>query len=105
MGELQEEVVETTNNLTNRISILVDDLTVAVKEIFSIGGETALHLAVGSGRIITAVVNTAGDVAKIGIETTENIVETVVSGVSRVIGSGEEKLVVDDLEDTEIEIL
>ncbi|MCS5537633.1 MAG: hypothetical protein NZ770_05970 [Candidatus Poseidoniaceae archaeon] len=105
MEEIQGPESTTTENLTKRISSLIDDLTIAVKEIVNVGGETALHLAVGSGRIFTAVVNAAGEVAKIGVETTGNVVETVAGGVNRVMGSKEEKSSQNSSETNDIEIL
>ncbi len=65
---------------------LIDDFTAAVKEIVNAGEETVVHLAVGSGRAITAVVNAAGEVTKVGVETVSNVAGSVASGVTKAIG-------------------
>ncbi|MBT7937970.1 MAG: hypothetical protein HN696_02260, partial [Euryarchaeota archaeon] len=46
---------------------------------------------VGSGRAITAVINAAGEVTKVGVETVGNVAGSVAGGVTKAIGLGKEE--------------
>ena len=65
---------------------LIDDFTAAVKEIVNAGEETVVHLAVGSGRAITAVIDAAGEVTKVGVETVSNVAGSVAGGLTKAVG-------------------
>ena len=43
---------------TKGLNALVDEFTAAVKELVNAGEETVVHMAVGSSRVISAVVDT-----------------------------------------------
>ena len=73
------------------LEIVIMIITVTVKEIVNAGEETVVHLAVGSGRAITAVINAAGEVTKIGVETVSNVAGSVAGGVTKAIGLDKKK--------------
>ena len=64
---------------------MVDEFTAAVKELVNAGEETVVHLAVGGGRVISAVIDATGEVTKVGVETAGNVVGTLGSGVVKVV--------------------
>ena len=73
---------------TKGLNALVDEFTSAVKELVNAGEETAVHLAVGGGRAISAIIDATGEVTKVTVETAENRmddVETYVRGDTLVI--------------------
>lgn len=67
------------------LSSLVDEFTAAVKEMVNAGEETVVHLAVGGGRVISAVIDATGQVTKVGIETAGNVVGTLGTSVAKVV--------------------
>ena len=72
-------------NVTKGLNALVDEFTAAVKELVNAGEETVVHLAVGGGRVISAVVDATGEVTKVGVETAGNVVGTIGGGVVKVV--------------------
>ena len=46
---------------TKGLNALVDEFTSAVKELVNAGEETAVHLAVGGGRAISAIIDASGE--------------------------------------------
>ena len=54
---------------TKGLNALVDEFTAAVKELVNAGEETVVHMAVGSSRVISAVVDATGTVTKVAVET------------------------------------
>jgi hypothetical protein len=71
--------------VTKGLNALVDEFTAAVKELVNAGEETVVHLAVGGGRVISAVIDATGEVTKVGVETAGNVVGTLGSGVVKVV--------------------
>jgi len=71
--------------VTKGLNALVDEFTSAVKELVNAGEETVIHLAVGGGRAISAIVNAAGEVTKVTVETAGNVVGAVGGGIQRVV--------------------
>ena len=68
---------------TKGLNALIDEFTSAVKELVNAGEETAVHLAVGGGRAITAIVDATGEVTKVTVETAGNVIETIGGSVTR----------------------
>ena len=68
---------------TKGLNALVDEFTAAVKELVNAGEETVVHMAVGSSRVISAVVDATGTVTKVAVETVGTSVARVVTGKSR----------------------
>lgn len=73
------------DKVSKGLTSLVDEFTSAVKEMVNAGEETVVHLAVGGGRVISAVVDATGEVTKVGIETAGNVVGTIGSSVAKVV--------------------
>ena len=73
------------DKVTKGLNALVDEFTSAVKEMVNAGEETVVHLAVGSGRVIKAVVNATGEVTKVAVETGGGIASSIGGGVTRVV--------------------
>ena len=87
------------DKVSKGLTSLVDEFTAAVKEMVNAGEETVVHLAVGGGRGISAVIDATGQVTKVGIETAGNVVGTLGSSVVKVVTgqSGKES----DIEENE----
>ena len=66
------------------LNALVDEFTSAVKELVYAGEETAVHLAVGGGRAISAIIDATGEVTKVTVETAGNVAGTIGSSVSKI---------------------
>ena len=66
------------------LNALVDEFTSAVKELVNAGEETAVHLAVGGGRAISAIIDATGEVTKVTVETAGNVAGTIGSSVSKI---------------------
>jgi len=76
------------------LTALIDEFTSSVKELVNAGEETVIHMAVGSGRAISAIVDATGTVTKVTVETAGNVVGAVGGGVVRAvknIGKGNEE--------------
>ena len=73
------------DKVSSGLTALIDEFTSSIKELVNAGEETVIHLAVGGGRVISALVDATGAVTKIGIETAENMVGSVAGGVLRVV--------------------
>ena len=69
---------------TKGLNALVDEFTSAVKELVNAGEETAVHLAVGGGRAISAIIDASGEVTKVTVETAGNVAGTIGANVSRI---------------------
>ena len=69
---------------TKGLNALVDEFTSAVKELVNAGEETAVHLAVGGGRAISAIIDASGEVTKVTVETAGNVAGTIGASVSRI---------------------
>ena len=69
---------------TKGLNAIVDELTSAVKELVNAGEETAVHLAVGGGRAISAIIDATGEVTKVTVETAGNVAGSIGSSVSRI---------------------
>ena len=69
---------------TKGLNALVDEFTSAVKELVNAGVETAVHLAVGGGRAISAIIDATGEVTKVTVETAGNVAGSIGSSVSRI---------------------
>ena len=69
---------------TKGLNALVDEFTSAVKELVNAGEETAVHLAVGGGRAISAIIDATGEVTKVTVETAGNVAGSIGSSVSRI---------------------
>ena len=69
---------------TKGLNALVDEFTSAVKELVNAGEETAVHLAVGGGRAISAIVDATGEVTKVTVETAGNVAGSIGSSVSKI---------------------
>ena len=69
---------------TKGLNALVDEFTSAVKELVNAGEETAVHLAVGGGRAISAIIDASGEVTKVTVETAGNVGGAIGSSVSRI---------------------
>ena len=78
------------DKVSSGLTSLIDEFTSSIKELVNAGEETVIHLAVGGGRVISALVDATGAVTKIGIETAENMVGSVAGGVLRVVKKTEE---------------
>ena len=85
------------------LASLVDEFTAAVKEMVNAGEETVVHLAVGGGRVISAVIDATGQVTKVGIETAGNVVGTLGTSVAKVVTgqSGKDSLKEENKENKE----
>ena len=66
------------------LNALVDEFTSAVKELVNAGEETAVHLAVGGGRAISAIIDATDEVTKVTVETAGNVAGTIGSSVSKI---------------------
>jgi len=80
------------------LNALVDEFTSSVKELVNAGEETVVHLAVGGGRMISALIDATGEVTKVTVETTSNVVGAVGGGIVRAVKKGENS---DEKEDEE----
>ena len=78
------------DKVSSGLTSLIDEFTSSIKELVNAGEETVIHLAVGGGRVISALVDATGSVTKIGIETAENMVGSVAGGVLRVVKKTDE---------------
>ena len=83
---------------TKGLNALIDEFTSSVKELVNAGEETVIPLAVGVGRVISAIVNAGGEVTKVSVETAGNVLGTVGSGIAKAV-----KLKSDDPEEKESE--
>ena len=76
---------------------LIDEFSSAVKELVNAGEDTVVHLAVGGGRAISAIVDATGEVTKVTVETAGNVVGTISESAVRIAkgkagkGEAEEK--------------
>jgi hypothetical protein len=88
------------DKVSKGLTSLVDEFTAAVKEMVNAGEETVVHLAVGGGRVISAVIDATGQVTKVGIETAGNVVGTLGSSVVKVVTgqSGKEPAIEENIE-------
>jgi hypothetical protein len=88
------------DKVSKGLTSLVDEFTAAVKEMVNAGEETVVHLAVGGGRVISAVIDATGQVTKVGIETAGNVVGTLGSSVVKVVTgqSGKELAIEENIE-------
>lgn len=77
--------VNPVNRATKGLSSLIDEFASSVKELVNAGEETVVHLAVGGGRAISAIVDATGTVTKVTVETVGNVVGSVGSGVARAV--------------------
>ena len=75
------------------LNALIDEFTSSVKELVNAGEETVIHLAVGGGRVISAIVNAGGEVTKVSVETAGNVLGSVGEGIAKAV-----KLKADDQE-------
>ena len=73
---------------TKGLNALVDEFTSAVKELVNAGEETAVHLAVGGGRAISAIIDASGEVTKVTVETAGNVAGTIPSEMSNAGSKG-----------------
>lgn len=71
--------------VTKGLNALVDEFTSSVKELVNAGEETVVHLAVGGGRMISAIVNATGEVTKVTVETAGNVIGAVGGGIARAV--------------------
>ena len=60
------------NPVDNGLTSLIDEFTSSIKELVNAGEETVIHLAVGGGRAISAVVDATG-ITKVAVETATNV--------------------------------
>ena len=81
MADKKNPVDKTTKGLSS----LIDEFTSSVKELVNAGEETVIHLAVGGGRAISAIVDATGTVTKVTVETAGNVVGAVGGGVVRAV--------------------
>tara|TARA_B100000212_G_scaffold156500_1_gene117575 strand:+ start:342 stop:632 length:291 start_codon:yes stop_codon:yes gene_type:complete len=81
MADKKNPVDKTTKGLTS----LIDEFTSSIKELVNAGEETVIHLAVGGGRAISAVVDATGTVTKVAVETASNVVGAVGGGAYRAV--------------------
>jgi len=81
MADKNNPVEKTTKGLTS----LIDEFTSSIKELVNAGEETVIHLAVGGGRAISAVVDATGTVTKVAVETATNVVGAVGGGAVRAV--------------------
>jgi hypothetical protein len=92
------------NKATRGLNALVDEFTASVKELVNAGEETIIHLAVGGGRLISALVDATGEVTKVSVETTSNVLGAVGSGVVRAVTRPKDESLEEESEkDPEIE--
>ena len=75
------------DKVSNGLTSLIDEFSLAVKEMVNAGEETVVHLAVGSSRVIKAAVDATGEVTKITVETASNVVSSVTGGVAKAVSS------------------
>ncbi|MDP6098668.1 MAG: hypothetical protein QF566_00645 [Candidatus Thalassarchaeaceae archaeon] len=88
------------DKVSKGLTSLVDEFTAAVKEMVNAGEETVVHLAVGGGRVISAVIDATGQVTKVGIETAGNVVGTLGSSVVKVVtGQSGKELAIEENEE------
>ena len=76
---------EGVDKATKGLNALIDEFTSSVKELVNAGEETVIHLAVGSGRVISAIVNAGGEVTKVSVETAGNVLGSVGQGISKAV--------------------
>ena len=76
---------EGVDKATKGLNALIDEFTSSVKELLNAGEETVIHLAVGSGRVISAIVNAGGEVTKVSVETAGNVLGSVGQGISKAV--------------------
>ncbi len=75
------------NKVTKGLSVLIDEFASSVKELVNAGEETVVHLAVGGGRAISAIVDATGTVTKVTVETAGNVVGSVSGGLINAVKS------------------
>ena len=73
------------DKVTKGLNALVDEFSSAVKELVNAGEETVVHLAVGGGRAISAIIDATGEVTKVTVETAGNVVGTIGDSASRIV--------------------
>ena len=81
------------DKVSKGLTSLIDEFASSVKELVNAGEETVIHLAVGGGRAISAIVDATGTETKVTVETAGNVVGAVGGGVVRAvknIGKGNE---------------
>ena len=71
-------------NVTKGLNSLIDEFSSAVKELVNAGEDTVVHLAVGGGRAISAIVDATGEVTKVTVETAGNVVGTISESAVRI---------------------
>ena len=67
------------------LNALMDEFAGAVKEMVNAGEATVVELAVGSSRVIKAVVDATVEVTKVSVETATNVVGHVAEGVTNAV--------------------
>ena len=72
------------DKVTKGLNALVDEFTSAVKELVNAGEETAVHLAVGGGRAISAIIDATGEVTKVTVETAGNVADALGTSITRI---------------------
>ena len=73
------------DKVTKGLNALDDEFSSAVKELVNAGEETVVHLAVGGGRAISAIIDATGEVTKVTVETAGNVVGTIGDSASRIV--------------------
>ena len=76
---------------TKGLGAIIDEFTSSVKELVNAGEETVVHLAVGSSRVISAVVDATGKVTKVTVETVGNVAGSIGEGVARALTGSSKK--------------
>ena len=85
MGNIMADKKNPVDKTTKGLSSLIDEFTSSIKELVNAGEETVIHLAVGGGRAISAVVDATGTVTKVAVETATNVVGAVGGGAYRAV--------------------
>jgi phage-related protein len=73
------------DKVSKGLNALIDEFAGAVKEMVNAGEATVVELAVGSSRVIKAVVDATGEVTKVSVETATNVVGHVAEGVTSAV--------------------
>ena len=76
---------------TKGLGAIIDEFTSSVKELVNAGEETVVHLAVGSSRVISAVVDATGQVTKVTVETVGNVAGSIGGGVVKALSRSSKK--------------
>ena len=85
MGSFMAGKKNPVDETTKGLSSLIDEFTSSIKELVNAGEETVIHLAVGGGRAISAIVDATGTVTKVAVETATNVVGAVGGGAYRAV--------------------